>query len=175
MPLPIAHGFAGAGVVTAIHPQPAKWRFTPVLAGAILANSADSDFLLVWLSHSRSWHRAFTHSLTFALMFCLLSMMVLGLSRAREALAYGLAYASHGVLDYATTKIGGGVELLWPFSSGRFGLGWIGLSELPSRLPPAEIMKALLIEFMIFAPLFGLVLLIRHLVVGEQHTPRGAI
>ncbi len=42
--------------------------------------------------------------------------------------------------------------LLWPFSPERLALGWRGLSELPSRLPPAEIFKAACTEFAIFAP-----------------------
>lgn len=79
----------------------------------------------------------------------------------RIAVAYSLAYASHWFLDYVTTKEGGGVELLWPFSEERFGLRWWGLSELPSRLPPAEIMKCLGLEFALFTPLLLAVILLR--------------
>jgi hypothetical protein len=64
-------------------------------------------------------------------------------------------------LDYVTTKEGGGVELLWPFAATRLGLGWIGLSELPSLMPLSEILNALAIEFLLFMPLLVLILWLR--------------
>jgi membrane-bound metal-dependent hydrolase YbcI (DUF457 family) len=175
MPLPIAHGLLGASIIAAINPQPPKRHVIPLLAGAFLANCADADFLLVWLGHSKSWHRAFTHSLAFALLFCLVSIIIFGASRLREPLSYGVAFSSHGVLDYLTTKVGGGVELLWPFTTERFGLGLIGLSELPSRLSTVETMKALIMEFMIFAPWLGLVLLVRHAIGRRQYSAQPEI
>ncbi|HZH29551.1 MAG TPA: hypothetical protein VEY11_02065 [Pyrinomonadaceae bacterium] len=75
--------------------------------------------------------------------------------------AYGLAFASHGLLDYATTKEGGGVELLWPFSADRLVCGRVGLSELPSRLPATQVVKSLLLEVALFTPLLVLVLAFR--------------
>jgi hypothetical protein len=51
--------------------------------------------------------------------------------------------------------------LLWPFSVDRLGLRWWGLSELPSRLPPAEILKYLSLEFVLFAPPLLLLILLR--------------
>lgn len=161
MPLPVAHSLVGAAVVAALHPQPRRRRFVPLFVGAALANCADLDFALVVLTHDRSYHRGFTHSLAFALAVCAASLACFGLARAGEALAYGLAYASHAPLDFATTKLGGGLELLWPFSPERFGLRLFGLSELPRMLPPAAIVRAALLEFLIFAPLLLLVLLLR--------------
>jgi hypothetical protein len=61
-------------------------------------------------------------------------------------------------LDYATTIVGAGVELLWPFSSERFALGWVGLSEVSSKLTAVETAKSLGVELMLFAPLLLLVL-----------------
>ena len=90
-----------------------------------------------------------------------MSLALFGRARAREALAYGLAYASHALLDYSTTKLGGGLELLWPFSAERFGLGVVGLSEIPSRMPPGGILKAALLELLLFAPPLACVLLAR--------------
>ncbi len=158
MPLPIAHGLTGAVLVAALHPNPASRRYgVALLAGALLANAADLDFALVWAFHSRAWHRAFTHSLFFAAVVGLLFVAVKGRARLREALALGLAFLSHGALDWFTTREGGGVELLWPFSSERMMLGMWGLSEVPSRLPPSGVLKALLIELLIFGPLLALV------------------
>lgn len=161
MPLPIAHGLVGASVVAAIHPQPARRFFMPLLAGAFLANAADFDFLLVFGLGFRGWHRSFTHSIAFALAVCLMFALYFGRRRIREAAAYGLAFASHAFLDFVTTKEGGGLELLWPFSTERLKLGWWGLSELPSRLPAAEVLKDLALEAALFAPPFLLILLLR--------------
>jgi len=163
MPLPFAHGLVGAGVVAALHPRPTRRRFAPLVAGALLANCADLDFALVFLAHDRSYHRGFTHSPAFALAVCAAMLLTFGRARAREALAYGLAYASHALLDYSTTKFGGGLELLWPFSAERFGLGVVGLSELPSGMPPGGVLKAALLELLIFAPPLACVLLARRL------------
>ncbi|HYG80999.1 MAG TPA: metal-dependent hydrolase [Pyrinomonadaceae bacterium] len=172
MPLPIAHGLVGASVVAAIHPRPARRLFLPLLAGAVLANAADLDFLLVFALRSRAWHRGFTHSIAFALAVCLLFALSFGWRRIREAAAYGLAFASHAVLDFATTKEGGGLELLWPFSTERLRLGWWGLSEVPSRLPAAEVLKALATEAALFAPPLLLILLLRRTLAARGAAPR---
>jgi inner membrane protein len=162
MPLPIAHGLTGAALVAALHPSAAGRRYRLALvAGALLANAADFDFALVWALRSKDWHRGFTHSLAFAAAAGLLFVLLLGRERLREAAAYGLAFASHGVLDWLTTKEGGGLELLWPATAERFGLRLWGLSEIPSRLPPSGVLKALLIELLLFAPPLALLLLLR--------------
>ncbi len=160
--MPIAHGLLGASLVAAILPRTSPRRYALSLAaGAFLANAADLDFGLVFALHSRAWHRGFTHSFAFALLVGLVFFVSLGWTRARAAAAYGLAYASHAVLDFATTKFGGGVELLWPFSSGRLALGLVGLSEIPSRVSPAGLVKYVVVEFVIFAPPFLALLLWR--------------
>ena len=153
MPLPVAHGLLGAALVAALHPRPRRLRRLPLVAGALVANCADLDFALVFLFHSKDWHRAFTHSVFFALALTLAAAALLGRSRLREVLAYGAAFASHGLLDCATTKAGGGVELLWPLSGERLGLRLWGLSEIPSRMPPGGIWKSLLLEAALFTPL----------------------
>lgn len=151
--MPVAHGLLGASLVAAVLPRTSPRRYALVLAaGALLANAADLDFCLVFALHSRAWHRGFTHSLAFALLVWLVLFVSLGRRRALKAAAYASAYASHAVLDFATTKLGGGVELLWPFSAERLALGWLGLSEVPSRVPPAGVVKYLVVEFLLFAP-----------------------
>lgn len=166
MPLFVAHGLAGACVAAALHPRtpgarPLLARARPLLAGALLANAADLDFLFVFALHSRAWHRGFSHSVVFAACVGLVLLVFLGRRRAREAFAYASAYASHALLDYATTKHGGGVELLWPFSGARLALGWWGVSEVPSKLPAAVILKWIVFEFALFAPLLLAVVLWR--------------
>ena len=162
MPMPVAHGLLGASLVAAVLPRANPRRYALSLAaGALLANAADLDFILVFALHMRGWHRAFTHSFGFALLVWLILFVLFGRRHARKAAAYGLAYASHAVLDFATTKFGGGVELLWPFSSERLALGLLGLSEIPSRVPPAGIIKYVVVEFLIFTPPFLALLLWR--------------
>lgn len=169
MPLPVAHGLLGASFIAALQPQPIKRGFAvSLLVAAIVSNASDFDFLLVFSLHSNSWHRGFTHSIVFALIVYLLSALVLGKRRLHEALAYGLAFGSHGILDYLTSKEGSGVELLWPFSDERLILGWWGLSEVPSRLPPSGIIKALAIELGLFTPLLIFVLLLRKQIAARS-------
>jgi membrane-bound metal-dependent hydrolase YbcI (DUF457 family) len=170
MPLPLSHGLLGASLIAAVHPHPARRYFLPLLLGAFLANSADFDFLLAFALGSRVWHRGFSHSLIFAAIVCLIFVLLLGSNHIREAISYGLAFASHALLDYATKEKGGGVELLWPFSSARLGLGWIGLSELPSKLSALEITKALVVESLIFAPLLALIVWLRKYAMGRGST-----
>jgi membrane-bound metal-dependent hydrolase YbcI (DUF457 family) len=172
MPLPVAHGLLGASVIAAAHPQSTQRYFMPLFAGAFLANLADLDFILVFIFHSKSWHRGFSHSILFGLVACLILVLSLGKRHLREAIAYGLAFTSHGILDYVTTKEGGGVELLWPFSAERFVLGWVGLSEMPSRLSDLEIVRTLGVELICFAPLLILVLGLKRWT--EQRVPATA-
>ncbi len=175
MPLLIAHGLLGASIVAAIHPQPPNRYFTPLFIGGVLANLPDFDFLLVFALHSRAWHRGFSHSILFAAFTCLLLVLILGKHRMREAIAFGLAFASHGILDYVTTKEGGGVELLFPFSMDRLAFGWMGLSELPSKLSAVEILKALCLEVALFVPLLVLLLVLRRRLGESANSTRDAI
>ena len=158
MPLPIAHGLLGASVIGAVQSQSRKRYLATLLAGACLANLADFDFILVFVFHSKSWHRGFSHSILFGLVVCLILVLSLGKRHLRKSIAYGLAFTSHGILDYLTTNEGSGVELLWPFSSERFVFGWVGLSEMPSTLTDFEIIRTLAVELICFAPLLILVL-----------------
>jgi len=168
MPFPIAHGLVGASVGAVSQPRlKLKEHWLVLLFGAFLAISPDFDFILVWILYMRGWHRAFTHSIIFAMAAGCLMLALLGAARIREATAYTLALLSHGLLDFATTKAGGGVELLWPFSSERFKLGLIGLSEFglkpQTRLESlVEILKGCAFELLIFAPLFLAILMLRH-------------
>ena len=161
MPLPISHGFLGASIVAAIHPKINKFYSLPLIIGGVLANSADLDFVFVLLSGDKTWHRGFSHSMIFSLFIFFLFVYILGREKLKEAIAYGFAYFSHTILDYSTTKSGGGLELFWFFSDIRFGLRWIGLSEIPSKLSKIEIMKTAGMEFLIFGSLFLVVFLLR--------------
>lgn len=168
MPMPIAHGFLGAATVAAIHPKIKKVFAMPLFIGAFLAIAADFDFLLVVLTGNKSWHRAFSHSILFSVFVFFAIWFFLGKNRVRESLAFGLAYFSHVVLDYLVTKLGGGLELFWLFSSERFKFNQFGLSEVPSELIFIEIVAALGTEFFIFGTLFFSVFLIRKLFFNRK-------
>ena len=160
MPSPVAHGLLGASVVAALHPRLRPGKYQKVIFGALLANVADIDFLLVLALSDKTWHRGFTHSLSFAFLTLPVFVLWLGRRRLRNAIAYSLAYASHAILDFVTTKKGGGLELLWPFSDHRFKLGYFGLSEAPSKMSGVEVLVALGLEFVIFTSLFLAVMLL---------------
>ena len=168
MPLPIAHGLIGASCVAAWQPQTALSSNRKALVyGAALAICPDLDLLFLWpLGLDISWHRSFTHSITFALAVGCLAAVVLGRSRIREAIAYGSAVLSHGVLDFLAAKKYFGVELFWPLSTQRFKLGVFGISEFGTRdYPLAAViidwLRPCLLELVIFAPVFLLVVLLK--------------
>jgi len=162
MPLPIAHGLLGASAVAALHPKFTNHFYLPLLIGAFLANAADFDFLFVFIFGSKAWHRGFSHSITLAVIVFGIFLWHYRRRNWRKAAAFGLAFASHGFLDFVTTTGVGGLKLFSPFSNERFALGWFGLSEAPSKLTALEIIQALGIEILIFAPLLLLILFLRN-------------
>jgi membrane-bound metal-dependent hydrolase YbcI (DUF457 family) len=169
MPLPIAHGLLGATLSVPFLPQSSRNYFRPLLIGAAVANAADFDFLLVFLLGSKAWHRGFSHSIVFALGLGLALLLVSGCRNISQVTAYTVAFMSHGLLDFVTAKIGGGVELFWPWSSQRYKLGLFGLSEVPSQLPATGIVKALVLELVIFVwPLIFAILFFRRTARGAR-------
>jgi membrane-bound metal-dependent hydrolase YbcI (DUF457 family) len=152
MPLPLAHGLFSGSIVSMIHKKPTENFFKPIALGMFLGIAADFDFVLAYFLDMRSLHRGFSHSIGFSVIIFLLIFLILGKHKLRAAIAYGLAYGIHGILDFVTTKEGGKVELFWPVSTERVRLGWIGISEGAAKLPLAELLQSLAIELLIFAP-----------------------
>ena len=165
MPLPIAHGLIGASIVAATLPGAAPLRnWKPLVLGAVIASCPDLDYFL-----QTSSHRGFTHSFIFA---ALISLVCLGVWRtSNQRLAFGCMGAafSHGLLDYATTKTMPGVELLWPLSRHRFGLGMVDYYQMTGIDPIyflyqdvlRDLLKMALIELLIAVPVFLLVLTLK--------------
>jgi membrane-bound metal-dependent hydrolase YbcI (DUF457 family) len=165
MPLPIAHGLIGASIVAAMLPDASPLRnWKPLLAGAAIATCPDFDYFFQTDSH-----RGITHSLSFALIIGLICLALWGAANIRMAIGYAGAALSHGLLDYATTKTMPGVELFWPVSTRRYGLGLIDYYQLTGVDPVLflyqdvmrDLMKMALIELLIFVPVFLFVLSIR--------------
>jgi membrane-bound metal-dependent hydrolase YbcI (DUF457 family) len=161
MPLLIAHGFLGASVVAAVHPKADLDRWKPLLFGFVLANAPDLDLIFSRGFGIAGTHRSWSHSLIFAFGIGCLFLLISGLERWRAALGYGLAYLSHGLLDFSNTKMGSGVKLLLPFSDDYYKLNLISFSEFPFGFAPFDVAKWLLIEAVIFIPLLMIILLLK--------------
>jgi len=94
------------------------------------------------------------------------SALMGGLSIKRAAV-YGLATLSHALMDAATSREFGEVELLWPFTRHAYGLGLFDYFEFTPNLktnPLADdLLRAFVIslyELLIFIPIFLLALFI---------------
>jgi membrane-bound metal-dependent hydrolase YbcI (DUF457 family) len=143
--------------------SPARnWR--PLLLGAAIATCADLDYFL-----KTSLHRGFTHSLLFAAILSLICFALWGRANLRLAIGLAVAAFSHGLLDFITTKTMPGVELLWPVSTRRFGLGLIDYYQLTGVDPvfflyqdvAGDLLKMALIELLISVPVFLFVLSVK--------------
>ncbi|HUQ33546.1 MAG TPA: metal-dependent hydrolase, partial [Pyrinomonadaceae bacterium] len=164
--LPIAHGLLGASIVAAMLPDksaPARnWK--PLFFGAALASAPDLDYFL-----KTSQHRGFTHSIIFALIVGCACFVIRGAANIRLTIGYAVAALSHCLLDYAATKAMPGVELFWPISTRRFGLGVVDYYRLTGVDPvhflskdvSADLLKMAWLELLIFVPLFLLVLFVK--------------
>ena len=165
MPLPLAHALVGASTAAALRPasQP-QWK--PILIGAFLGICPDFDYALNMMRISGGgWHHGFTHSIAFAFLLGLLTVVVLREWKVRSFVLFSAAAASHTLLDYLITE-SRGVALWWPFTDHRYKLEianpidytWSNASIWEAS---ADVLKITLVEFMIFAPIFLAVVLLR--------------
>ena len=126
MPSSISHALAGLAVGAWSRPSAPSRRV--LVFAAVCAAMPDID-VLSWAFHtpnSSFWsHRAFTHSLVFAMMAgaCATWIGFRGAAwegrRLRIAAVLALATATHGLLD-ACTSYASGVELFAPFTKHRY-------------------------------------------------------
>ena len=168
MPLPTSHGLLGAAIAAAIHPKIKGVFVFPLFFAAFLANVADFDFAFYLPGDlgfnflvDYEWHRGFSHSFLFSGIVFLGFALYYGIEQIRTAAAYGLAYSSHLVLDFLTTKTSGGLELFWFLNDRRYRLGLFGMSEHPSRMTVLEILIMVSFEVLIFGLLFLAVFYLR--------------
>jgi membrane-bound metal-dependent hydrolase YbcI (DUF457 family) len=179
MPLPLAHGLAGAAVVAAFRGNFSfrkDWRALSL--GAALAVIPDLDLILSWiLGFSVKTHGGFTHSIVFSLAAGFLACLLMKEKNVRGFAAYALATLSHGVLDVVTRKEFGGSALLWPLSSHKFRLGWFDYFEFypnPETDPIIDILRNALevcrYEMMIFMPVFLIVVCCKKFKIRRGNT-----
>jgi membrane-bound metal-dependent hydrolase YbcI (DUF457 family) len=151
--------------------SPARnWK--PLLLGAALASASDLDYLL-----ETSRHRGFTHSIAFALLIGLVCLAIRGATDLKLTVGYAGAALSHTLLDFATTGTMPGVELFWPVSARRFGLGLVDYYRLANVDPvyflskdvAADLFKMATLDLLISLPIFLFVLSLKW---SMKHTPR---
>lgn len=173
MPYPVAHGLVGGSVVALIlSTMPERRYYRNIFIGALLAVSPDMDYLLVWgFNLGEAWHRSITHSLLFAVAAGLICAALVNAATVKEAIAFVLSTASHGILDYAVTKKSAGVEILWPFSGHWFRLGLVDYTEL-NLLKPGLSLPGLVGDLKVIALETALGVLLLSFVIFLKQTVR---
>lgn len=104
------------------------WK--PMVAFAAFALLPDADVIgfALKIPYAAPWgHRGASHSLGFAALLSLLSLLLV--SRKTAAILFA-TLTSHGLLD-ALTDGGLGIALLWPFSNERFFAPWTPIPVAP--------------------------------------------
>jgi inner membrane protein len=191
MPLPIAHSMAGYAIAEATNFRLANNKWLNVSIFMALANLPDIDFLPGFLlGEPNRYHHQETHSIGFALAAGLCGALILWWwhrrKMARQDVAetqnsfgtYFLIVAgavfSHCVLDLFTLDSWPphGMPLLWPLLERYFDVRWDVFLSVRKSDDSATFFSTLwqwfnfkiaLREFLIMAPLVGLIQLIRRL------------
>jgi inner membrane protein len=173
LPLPIGHACISAGAVFVLKPDlslKSDWKILTL--GLSLSIAPDFDYALLWFfKFSNDWHRGFSHSLVFALVLGISGAFILKVDRIRNLFIFTAAAASHTLLDYATSHTAeGGVTLFWPFSSRQFALGLtrgfeISLSEPTGAKMIGHLVRASVVEILVFGPVLLIVLTMRYMLI----------
>ena len=161
MPTPIGHALAGAAIAWSIRGMPG-WK--PAAVCAFVAALPDADLLVA------QTHRTATHSIPVALLVTSIAVVVTGWVNPnritgwtvprRLALACGLAWTSHIVLDWlgADASRPYGVQALWPLSDSWFFSGLDLFPGTERRQPFASRailinLRAVIQEVVLMAPI----------------------
>jgi len=191
MPLPVAHSLMGYAIAEATNVRLSEKKWINISIFAALANLPDFDYLPGFLlGQPNRFHHLWVHSLGFALLIGLLGSLILWQRRRKGVLqeitdgqawqfwpgclAISAAVFSHCVLDLLTedTSLPYGMLLLWPFELSFYDVSW---SLFPSTHKSNESatfltsvlqwynIKLALREFLIMAPIVGLIKIIRRL------------
>lgn len=132
MATPLGHALAG-GCIGTVCDTGAPLRRRLAL-GALLGIAADVDFLPGILTGDPSrFHHGLTHTLLAVALVVAITLVVASRRRGAQVTLFGLAYASHLVLDLLTYDDSPpqGIPLLWPL--------WSGSVQSPLSLLPRVI------------------------------------
>ena len=160
MPSPLGHAVGGVAIAWAVSApvvrssvRASPWRSAAWFAA--LGALPDADLLV-------GSHRAISHSIGAALI---VSLAAAALTRqGRLALAAGLAYASHALLDWLSedTSVPLGVMALWPLSTDYYLSGVTVFDSIWRRKETPDFWShnaaAVARELLILLPLLGIVL-----------------
>ena len=136
---PLTHVLLGASVSYATYGR--KLGRTAAWVGGLAAFIPDADVFIRSETDpllAIEYHRHFTHALTFAPIGAAMVAGIAAISRTRRSKFLSLwacailAYLSHCLLDAATSY---GTQLLWPFSSQRFGWDFISIIDPLFTIP----------------------------------------
>jgi membrane-bound metal-dependent hydrolase YbcI (DUF457 family) len=173
MPSPIGHAVGGVAVAWAADLVDRR-RSPPVVVAvcAGLATLADADLVVPGA------HRLATHSVTAAAVIFIVAVAVTG-KVTRNAVLYGLAYASHLLLDWLAADYypPPGIQLFWPFSHEWYISGWdIFRQTARQQFLTAPIIKqnaiAVLQEVAILGPVIAALWWFRQ---RQQHSTAAAV
>jgi membrane-bound metal-dependent hydrolase YbcI (DUF457 family) len=163
MPSPVAHGLAGVLIGWSVAP-PERHDTRRLFLFAAAGMAADLDLLV-------GAHSGPSHGLGAAVIVGIVlwvSLRSRGIpGSARLALATGLAYASHTLLDWLGTDASPpiGIMALWPFSRSYFESPWHIFMAISRRYWLPEFwtynFRALGRELLILVPLTVLVIALR--------------
>lgn len=157
----IAVGMAAGRFCGRPQGRPTTMTLMLALSGLSLLPDADVVAFVLRIPYEAPWgHRGATHSIAMAIAVgvCVAAVWpALGKEhRRRWAVVTTLVVMSHGLLDTLTDG-GLGAALAWPLSDARFFAPWRPLAVAPigMGLLTARGMRVMLVETLIFAPLFA--------------------
>ena len=160
MPFPIGHALVGAGLFTATRLENDFSNLKLLILCSALTIIPDADFTFTWLFDLDGWHRGFTHSIVFGLAIAFVAILFGNIRNTRDIVALLLASISHTLLDALTTRVGTGVELLWPVTTYRFRFGlfdYFSFNLNPKINPWSDIVfqliKVTAIELIVLGPI----------------------
>jgi len=151
VPSPVGHALGGIAVGWGIAPR-RDWRAAAVLA--VVAVAPDLDLLV-------GDHRGFSHSVGAACIAGAIAWVIT--RRPRWGAAVAIAWASHVLLDWMShdTRPPIGVMAFWPLTRDYYKSSLDVFPAVSRRYWLAEFwvynLKALLVEFVILAPIAAIV------------------
>ncbi|NES21197.1 MAG: metal-dependent hydrolase [Symploca sp. SIO3E6] len=153
--------------------QPPLYRFGWYFWLIVISSFPDLDHFIPWLHQSAHQQTRITHSLTFALIFPICTILLLTIKgvRGSKLKLYSwqviLAGLSQILLDLLVGVVG--IPLFYPFSRQNFKLPW-GILPSAGKLDLSNyyLYRNLLIEMGVLLPILSLVIIIRYRLLQQR-------